>query len=210
MSAMNSMNAVKDMNDMNAMNDMNQQCRTALASCAAEFAPPADAWECAGVQPQALRGVLGNYPTGVAIVTTCAADGRHVGLTINSFASLSLEPPLVLWSLVNHSPNLAVFRNCTHFAINVLAREHEDLARRFANPAVADKFNGVALRQAPEGIPALAQAIATLVCVHDHSRTVGDHLLMVGRVVRTACQPGQPLVFHGGRFASVAHQEYPD
>ncbi|RRD42939.1 flavin reductase [Comamonadaceae bacterium OH3737_COT-264] len=167
------------------------------------------AWVCAGVQPKALRHLLGSYPTGVAIVTTRTPQGRNVGLTINSFASLSLEPPLVLWSLVNHSPSLEAFRDCTHFAINILAHGHEELARRFANPAVPDKFAGVALREAPEGIATIDGAITTLVCAHDHSRTVGDHLLLIGQVVRTASQPSKPLVFHAGKFTSVHEGETP-
>ena len=97
----------------------------------------------------------------MAIVTTRAADGRNVGLTINSFASLSLDPPLVLWSLVNRSPNLAVFRDSAHFAINILASGHEALARRFADPAVPDKFADVTVRETPEGVAAIDGALAT-------------------------------------------------
>ncbi|WP_287019333.1 flavin reductase family protein, partial [Herbaspirillum sp.] len=141
---------------------------------------------------------MGAYPTGVAIVTMRTRDERDVGLTINSFASLSLDPPLVLWSLVNHSPNLDAFRDCAHFAINVLADGQEELARRFATPAIADKFEGVAVAQAPEDLPVIAGALTVLVCENDHSRTVGDHLLMVGRIVRTGHQPAAPLVFHAG------------
>ncbi|WCM94518.1 flavin reductase family protein [Acidovorax sp. NCPPB 2350] len=178
------------------------------ASACLAPAPAADArpdWGSVDLQPRTLRNLLGAYPTGVAIVTTRAPDGRPVGLTINSFASLSLDPPLVLWSLVNHSPSLAVFRDCAHFAIHVLPREHEALARRFANPAVPDKFAEVAVEDVPEGVPVLAGAVTTLVCANDsgHSRHAGDHLLLVGRVVRTASAPGVPLVFHAGRFTSL-------
>lgn len=160
-------------------------------------------WGNVDLQPKALRNVLGTYPTGVAIVTTRTTDGRSVGLTINSFASLSLDPPLILWSLVNHSPNVAAFRDCAHFAISILSSAHEELARRFANPSVADKFAEVAVVETPEGVPAIDGAVATLVCAHDHSRDAGDHLLMIGRVVRTAHEPGAPLVFHAGRFTSL-------
>lgn len=160
-------------------------------------------WVCAGVQPHILRNLLGHYATGVAIVTTRAPDGRNVGLTINSFASLSLEPPLVLWSLMNRSPNLGVFRDCSHFAINILGQQHEALARHFANPAIEDRFAGVGLREAPEGLATIDGAITTLVCAHDHNRTVGDHLLLIGQVVRTASQPGRPLVFHAGQFTTT-------
>jgi flavin reductase (DIM6/NTAB) family NADH-FMN oxidoreductase RutF len=172
-----------------------------VQTCVSEV--EASPWGSVDVQPTSLRKLLGTYPTGVAIVTTRAPDGRAVGLTINSFASLSLDPPLVLWSLVNRSPNLEVFRDCTHFAINILASDHEALARRFASTGVADKFADVAWRPAPEGVPAIDEAIATLVCAHEHSRDTGDHLLLIGRVVRTASREGAPLVFHSGRFTSL-------
>lgn len=162
------------------------------------------AWGGVDLEPRALRNVLGSYPTGVAIVTTRAGDGRPVGLTINSFASLSLSPPLVLWSLVSHSSNLDVFRACARFAISVLGSDQEDLARRFASSASADKFAGVALRETPEGLPVIARALTTLVCEHDHCREVGDHLLLVGRIVRSLSAPGAPLVFHAGQFKALA------
>jgi flavin reductase (DIM6/NTAB) family NADH-FMN oxidoreductase RutF len=175
------------------------QCIAETCVCPIE----ATSWGSVDVQPASLRKLLGTYPTGVAIVTTRAPDGRPVGLTINSFASLSLDPPLVLWSLVNHSPNLAVFRDCAHFAINILSSDHEAVARRFASAAVPDKFADVAWQAAPEGVPAIDEAIATLVCAHDHSRDTGDHMLFIGRVVRTASREGAPLVFHSGRFTSL-------
>jgi flavin reductase (DIM6/NTAB) family NADH-FMN oxidoreductase RutF len=127
-----------------------------------------------------------------------------VGLTINSFASLSLDPPLVLWSLVNHSPSLSVFQDCGHFAINVLADGQEAVARRFANPAIADKFADTDILEAPEGVPALHGALSTLVCAKDQHSTAGDHLLLFGRVLRIATRPGAPLVFHAGRFTGLS------
>ncbi|MDR2851888.1 MAG: flavin reductase family protein [Burkholderiaceae bacterium] len=163
-------------------------------------------WGSTDLQPKTLRGVLGAYPTGVAIVTTRTGGGRAVGLTINSFASLSLDPPLVLWSLVNHSPSLAVFRTCTHFAINVLSMGQEELARRFANPAIADKFDSVQVQETPEGIPVIAGAVATLVCANDQQSDAGDHLLLFGRIQRITNAGGAPLVFHAGRFTTLNAQ----
>lgn len=171
-----------------------------------------------GQETRRLRDVLGCYPTGVAIVTTRAADGRAVGLTINSFASLSLAPPLVLWSLVNHSPNLAVFRDCQRFAIHVLGSDHEPLARRFASPKVVDKFEGVALESAADadaetdatvaanaaGLPLLADVAARLICRVHHQDTLGDHRLFIGEVEHLTATPAPPLVFHGGRFTRLA------
>lgn len=160
-------------------------------------------WGQTEIAPAALRQVLGSYATGVAVVSTRAPDGRPVGLTINSFASLSLAPPLVLWSLVNHSPSLPVFAQAPHFAISVLAHDQQALARRFASAAVADKFDGVALHEAPEGVPVIADALATLVCACDSGTPAGDHLLFVGRVLRMHRGEGAPLVFQGGRFVGL-------
>lgn len=164
---------------------------------------PGILWGASDLRAATLRRLLGVYPTGVAVVTTCTPDGRQVGLTINSFASLSLEPPLVLWSLGNNSGNLSVFESCTHFAINMLSSQQEDIARRFANSRLPDKFAGVALHRTPEGVPIIDEALTVLVCVHDHCRMVGDHLLLIGRVVRTSSHPGEPLVFHTGRFIGL-------
>lgn len=160
-------------------------------------------WGQTDIAPKALRQVLGSYPTGVAIVTTRAADGRGVGLTINSFASLSLAPALVLWSLVDRSPNLGAFREAGRFAISVLADGQQALAQRFATPSIENKFDGVAVREAPEGLPVIEGAIATLVCSIEQCSPTGDHLLFIGRVLRMDRRDGEPLVFHGGRFASI-------
>lgn len=160
-------------------------------------------WGQTEFEGKALRQALGRYPTGVAIVTTRTADGRPVGLTINSFASLSLSPALVLWSLVDRSPNLAAFQAAPHFAISVLAQGQQGLASRFANPAVTDKFDQVAVLEAAEGVPVIDGALATLVCRTSKYVTEGDHELFIGQVVRLDAREGEPLVFHGGRFGAL-------
>ncbi|WP_241538006.1 flavin reductase family protein [Xenorhabdus sp. KJ12.1] len=164
---------------------------------------PGTEWGITEFEARALRTILGSYPTGVAIVATRTADGRNVGLTINSFASLSLEPPLILWSLVNHSPNLAVFQNCEYFTISILSCDHQELALRFANPRVENKFQDIPVQETPEGIPAICGAIATLVCSNHQQTHVGDHLLMIGQVKRIASLEGKPLVFHCGMFTEL-------
>lgn len=175
-----------------------------VMSCPGDDTPRPLVWGNTDLEPKMLRGVFGSYPTGVAIVATRTRDGRAVGLTINSFASLSLEPPLVLWSLVERSPNLAAFRDCEHFTINVLASGQEELARRFASSTVLDKFAEAPVLEVPEGIPAIEGAVATLVCANDQQNHAGDHLLLFGRVLRVASTPGTPLVFHAGRFTALS------
>ena len=170
---------------------------------AGSSAPAPLDWGSTDLHPKSLRNVLGSYPTGVAIVATRTADGRRIGLTINSFASLSLDPPLVLWSLVNHSSNLEAFRGCSHFTINVLAHSQAELAMRFANSKLADKFDGAPIQETPEGIPAIDGAVATLVCANDQQSDAGDHLLLFGRVLRIASRAEAPLVFHAGKFSAL-------
>ncbi|MEJ6003025.1 flavin reductase family protein [Paucibacter soli] len=152
-----------------------------------------------------LRRTLGCYPTGVTVVTTRAPDGRPVGLTVNSFASLSLEPPLLLWSLANRSPNLRAFRSASHFAINVLAHGQHELAMRFANPALPDKFEGVALHEdaAAALAPLIRGSLAWFVCAGRDAIETGDHTLFIGRVVQHAARQDTPLVFHAGAFARL-------
>lgn len=161
-----------------------------------------------------LRDALGAYPTGVTIVTARAMDGRPVGLTVNSFASLSLDPPLLLWSLANRSPNLRAFRTATHFAINVLAHDQAEMARRFATPSIVDKFDGVELRHGQPWTalaPLIDGTVAHFVCASRDAIEAGDHTLFIGRIEHHWRDDGDPLVFHGGRFSSLApstHKEH--
>ena len=156
------------------------------------------------VDSRAFRQALGHFPTGVAIVTTRCPDGRAVGLTINSFTSLSLEPPLVMWSLVNHSPSLEIFEKCSHFAINVISQEQVPVALGFANSQVKDKFALISHVDGEEGVPLLDDCVATFVCENYRQHEGGDHTLFIGRVVRhTTLTEHEPAVFHRGRFANL-------
>ena len=165
----------------------------------------AQEWGVTDIQAKPLRQVLGSYPTGVAIVTTRAPDGRLIGLTINSFAALSLDPALVLWSLGQGSPHVSSFLQAGQFAISVLSAEQQALAQRFATPGLPDKFEGVNWHTSPEGLPVFNDAAAALICETAQQMTAGDHWLFVGKVLRMVRQEAQPLVFHGGRFTALAN-----
>jgi 4-hydroxyphenylacetate 3-hydroxylase, reductase component len=147
-----------------------------------------------------FRQGLGRFTTGVAIVTCRHADGSAVGLTANSFNALSLEPPLVLWSLRCSSPSLPVFRAAGRFAINVLAEAQVDLSRRFAS-TVSNKFDeGVWSSGDP---PVLAGCVAVFECERVTEQVAGDHVLFIGRVTRLAMAPPDtlaPLLFHAGHY----------
>jgi flavin reductase (DIM6/NTAB) family NADH-FMN oxidoreductase RutF len=122
-----------------------------------------------------------------------------VGLTVNSFSALSLDPPLVLWSLRLASPSLAAFDAATHFAINVLAEAQVDVSRRFAS-AQPGKFDDGLWLEGTDRVPLLAGSVATFECALASSQTVGDHRLYIGRVLAATAQPLPPLLYHGGRY----------
>jgi len=151
--------------------------------------------------PQALRRALGRFATGVTIVTCVGHDGKPAGLTVNSFNSLSLDPPLVLWSLRSTSVNLPAFRAAGHFAVNVLAESQVDLSRRFASTAsAAAKFGSGAWSPGLAGVPVLGGCAATFECERVEQRDAGDHVLFIGRVWHASEAPVHPLVFQSGRY----------
>jgi len=146
-----------------------------------------------------LRTALGRFATGVTIVTCADGEGRFVGLTANSFNSLSLDPPLVLWSLRQSSPNLAAFSAATRFAVNVLAEAQVDLSRRFAAP-VHDRFAEGAWARGEHGAPVLAGCAAVFECESLSHQVAGDHRLFIGRVLACTESALPPLVFQGGHY----------
>ena len=142
------------------------------------------------------------FATGVTIVTARGADDAPVGLTANSFNSVSLKPPLVLWSLARTAGSMPAFERGSHYAINILAAEQHALAERFASKA-ADRFEGVAHRAGTAGVPLIDGAAAVFECFNRSRYEEGDHVIFVGEVERCAWRAGaQPLIFHGGRYFS--------
>jgi flavin reductase (DIM6/NTAB) family NADH-FMN oxidoreductase RutF len=147
-----------------------------------------------------FRAALGMFATGVTIVTARAADGKIIGLTANSFNSVSLTPPLVLWSLSRAAASMAVFSAGSHYAINVLAADQKELAQRFASRG-ADRWAGVTFDTGVGGAPLLHGAAATFECFNRSRYEEGDHVIFVGEVERCTRRDGaSPLLFHGGRY----------
>jgi flavin reductase (DIM6/NTAB) family NADH-FMN oxidoreductase RutF len=134
------------------------------------------------------------------VITTKTEDGRSIGLTANSFNSLSLEPALVLWSLGTRQGSSAIFKGSSHFAINILSAGQIELSRRFASP-VADRFAGVDC--AHDGLPAplLKGCAAWLICRQRQHLQLGDHLLFIGEVESLGMAEEPPLLFHDGNYA---------
>lgn len=149
---------------------------------------------------QAMRSALGLFATGVTIVTARSTDGSMIGLTANSFNSVSLSPPLVLWSLGLKAGSLQAFLAAKHYAIHVLAVEQQSLAERFASKMV-DRFDGLAFDEGLGGVPILPGCAAVFECTSKSQYPEGDHVILVGEVL--SCQHDAsraPLLFHGGKF----------
>lgn len=157
-----------------------------------------------------FRHALSQFATGVTVVTT-RSEGRpgtpaFVGVTASSFNSVSLDPPLVLWSLGMQANSFPLFHAGSHYVINILAAEQLDLCKRFAT-LKGDRFANIDYRLSPTGLPILAQSLAWFEC-HNRSRyDEGDHVIFVGEVERCGVidANGAPLVFHRGAFSSLAH-----
>jgi flavin reductase (DIM6/NTAB) family NADH-FMN oxidoreductase RutF/2-polyprenyl-6-methoxyphenol hydroxylase-like FAD-dependent oxidoreductase len=153
-----------------------------------------------GLDLRDLRNAFGQFATGVTVVTGRAEDGRPVGVTANSFSSLSLEPPLVLWCLARGAASLAVFRECTHFGVNVLSSGQHHLSRLFAT-AGADKFGSeTEVLDGPSGVPLLGGVLAHFVCRNVRQIDAGDHVIIMGEVEHYDTFVGEPLVFHSGSY----------
>lgn len=155
------------------------------------------------IDPRALRDALGCFTTGVTIITALGEGGRKVGLTANSFSSVSLDPPLVSWSLSLYAPSLPVFQDASHFAVHVLARDQEHLALKFANTG-EDKFAGLETEPGLGGAPLLSGAIARFQCRNSYRYYGGDHILFLGTVEAFEAGDGEPLLFCRGRFGDFA------
>jgi flavin reductase (DIM6/NTAB) family NADH-FMN oxidoreductase RutF len=157
-----------------------------------------------GVDTRDLRRALGTYATGVTIITTRDAAGRLYGLTANSFSSVSLDPPLVLWSQSRSAGSYPAFRDASHFAVNVLGGEHAELSARFARPH-PDKFKGIAYTLGEYGVPLITGAAAHFECATEKRFDGGDHTIFLGRVLRFAYVVKPTLVFSHGKYSTISH-----
>jgi flavin reductase (DIM6/NTAB) family NADH-FMN oxidoreductase RutF len=151
----------------------------------------------------AFKQALSQFATGVTVITTRASSGQLIGITASSFNSVSLNPPLVLWSLATRSASMPVFRANSHYVVNVLAASQLELCKRFAT-VKGDRFEGVSHAQGDTGMPVLDGALAWFEC-HNRSRyEEGDHVIFVGEVERCGVHENaaetSPLVFQNGRF----------
>lgn len=157
-----------------------------------------------------FRRALGQFATGVTVVTGRTSEGRNVGVTVNSFSSVSLDPPLILWSLARQAPSFGDFANCSHFAVNVLEARQHHLSRQFSTP-LPDKFAGVDFVHGKAGVPVVVGAIAHFICRKVKQYDGGDHVIFLGEVEEYKCNDGEPLVFHSGRYrVTTRHPDIAD
>jgi flavin reductase (DIM6/NTAB) family NADH-FMN oxidoreductase RutF len=157
---------------------------------------------------KAYREALGRFATGVAVVTAAGADS-HIGITVNSFTSVSLDPPLVLWCMDRRSSRHDHFAAAPAFTISILGTEHKAVSSRLARPG-EHSLDGLDLLPTEVGPPALADSLAVFECSREQTLAAGDHTILIGRVQRFS-RPGQsaPLVYFSGRYSALA-QRPPD
>jgi flavin reductase (DIM6/NTAB) family NADH-FMN oxidoreductase RutF len=153
---------------------------------------------------RAFRQALGTFPTGVAVVTALSADRDPMGITVNSFTSVSLEPPLVLWCMDRRSERFSVFTSAGGYVISILGAEHQEVSARLARPG-SHSLDGIALRKTELGPPALADALAVFECAAHACHDGGDHAILVGRVLRFRRHgAGAPLVYFRGAYGALS------
>ena len=151
---------------------------------------------------KAFRQALAAFPTGVAVII--ANDGVYTsGITVNSFTSVSLDPPLVLWCLAKDSQRYDVFIKAPGFTVSILGTEHEEVSSRLARQG-EHRLEGLPLHRTELGVPALAEALAVFECERHGAQDGGDHTILLGRVLRFSRRAGAPLVFHGGRYGALS------
>ncbi len=152
-------------------------------------------------EPRLLRDALGRFATGVTVITCAGPDGP-VGITANSFASVSLDPPLVLWSIARTSSRYAAFAGAGGFAIHILGADERDLAARFAK--AGSGFDGLSVSTGRGGAPLIGGTLARFDCALHAGVDGGDHLIMLGRVLQASFREGAPLVFAQGHYGHFA------
>jgi flavin reductase (DIM6/NTAB) family NADH-FMN oxidoreductase RutF len=156
------------------------------------------------IEPAEFRRVLGHWATGVTIIATVTPAGEPCGLTANAFASVSLEPPLVLVCLEHGADTCAALLNADVFSVNFLSADSEAISRRFAGSDVPGKFRDVTYRRGASGAPILEDALAWVDCRVHATHESGDHTIFVGAVLDAGARDGDPLLYFRGRYGRLA------
>ena len=149
-----------------------------------------------------FRRSLGQFATGVTVVTCCASDGSPRGITANSFSSVSLDPPLVLWNIAKVSHSLGAYLDAKRFAIHVLRADQRSYAEHFARTDHT-VYNGIDYEVSPDNVPLIPDVLARFDCETEVIHDAGDHHIIIGRVLAHVCGYGSPLLFHGGEYVTA-------
>ena len=159
------------------------------------------------VDPKEFRSALGNFPTGITVVTAITEDNELLGTTVNSFSSVSLDPPLVLFSLDRSAHSLDAYRKVGIFAVNVLSSDQRDLSTKFAE-TFGEKWNGVKYDTWETGSPILPGSLASFDCRLWATYDGGDHIIFVGEVLCMSCKAlADPLIFFRGKYSSLLNPD---
>jgi len=162
------------------------------------------------LEPRSLRQLLGQYATGITVVTALDVNQRKIGMTANSFTSVSLDPPLILWNIAKSATHFEDFRQAEYFAINIL-NEDQYLESKHFSKSADDKFEGLDDVDEYMGIPILNKSLTTFVCRQYELHEAGDHYIIVGQIEACRNQMGNPLVFHNGQYKQAnVHQAFAD
>ncbi len=156
-----------------------------------------------GISTDEFRKTLSCFATGIVIVTTLDQDGNPVGMTVDSFNSVSMDPPLVLWSVDLNAPSLPAFQRHTSFIVNVMAENQLDLCKKFAKSGT-DKFAGVSWVPGLDGSPVLPDTVATIQCATYKQYEGGDHEIHLGQVIETTTTDRAPLIYNRGSFGGFS------
>ena len=153
-------------------------------------------------QTRALRNAMGNFATGITVITTVDQEGNPRGMTANSFSSVSLEPALISWCVGQESRLFDLFQQVDHFAVNILHSGQAETSQLFAGNE-QNKFDHVAWHPGLNGVPLLDDCSCIFQCKVEHRHPGGDHIILVGRVVDFSNEPLEPLIFHGGQYRTL-------
>jgi flavin reductase (DIM6/NTAB) family NADH-FMN oxidoreductase RutF len=160
------------------------------------------------LEPRSLRQLLGQYATGITVVTALDVNQRKIGMTANSFTSVSLDPPLILWNIAKSATHFEDFKQAEYFAINIL-NEDQYLESKHFSKSADDKFEGLDDVDEYMGIPILNKSLTTFVCRQYELHEAGDHYIIVGQIEACRNQMGNPLVFHNGQYKQTnVHQAF--
>ena len=148
------------------------------------------------------RNALGQFATGVTVITTLDKNGNKVGMTANSFSSVSLDPMLVLWNIAKTANAFDIFNQAEHFAIHVLSADQQSVSTQFSTKGI-DRFEGIECSEGHGSVPLLPEYCAAFQCETETRYEGGDHIIVVGRVIDFDYKATAPLIFHSGRYAQL-------